>query len=222
VSSLRTAVSLIGAETVRSLTLSIHVFSQFDRHSSAAAYLSVLWEHSVAVASLAQRIAHLETGSKSMAEECFTAGLLHDVGKIVLIAEMPVEYRKVIAGMETNTHTIRTAEMEFVGCSHEQVGAYLMSVWGLPPSIVQAVQFHHAPSEAAPAALSALTIVHCADAVASDFDKSSLNHDMELDTTHLEALGLSDKVGTWRGLHEESLSASGEHAGKQNWNVFSS
>jgi HD-like signal output (HDOD) protein len=222
VSSLRMAVSLIGAETIRSLTLSIHVFSQFDRHSSAAAYLSALWEHSVAVAALAQRIAQLETGNKSLAEESFTAGLLHDVGKIVLIAEMPVEYRRVIAGMDANTRSIRTAEMEFVGCLHEQVGAYLMSIWGLPPSIVQAVQFHHIPSEFAPTAFSALTAVHCADALASASDKSPLNHDLELDTTHMEGLGLLDKVGIWRGFNEEYLSASSDEEGQRSCTFFSS
>ena len=222
VSSLREAVSLIGAETVRSLTLSIHVFSQFDRHSSAAAHLSALWDHSVAVASLAQRIAHLETGSKSMAEECFTAGLLHDVGKILLIAEMPVEYRQVIAGMDTNTHSIRAAELEFVGCPHEQVGAYLMSVWGLPPSIVRAVQFHHTPSETAPAMFSTLTVVHCADALASASDKSPLNHDLELDTSHLEGLGLSEKAAVWRDLHEEYLAASVDRSGTRESHALSS
>jgi putative nucleotidyltransferase with HDIG domain len=221
VSSLRTAVSLIGAETVRSLTLSIHVFSQFDRHCSAGTYLPVLWEHSVAVAALAQRIAQLETGSKPLAEECFTAGLLHDVGKIVLIAEMP-EYRKVIAGMNTNTRSIRAVEAECVGCPHEQVGAYLMSIWGLPVSIVQAVQFHHAPSETATTGFSALTAVHCADAIVSGLDKSPLNHDLELDRAHLEDLGLAEKPAIWQGLIEPSLSAAGDEDGRLSCNVFSS
>src|SRR5579863_567065 len=154
VSSLGTAVSLIGTETVRRLTLSSHVFSKFDGQSSAAPHLANVWEHSVAVATLARRIAQRESGRKSMAEECFTAGLLHDVGKILLIAEMPAEYGRVMAGMDTTTRSIRAAEMEFVGCTHEQVGAYLMSIWGLPPSIVQAVQFHALPSEAEQSALS--------------------------------------------------------------------
>ena len=207
VSSLREAVFLIGAENVRSLTLSIHVFSQFDRDSSGAFDLSAIWKHSLAVATLAQRIASRETGSKSMSEECFTAGLLHDVGKFVLIAKMPNEYRQVIARMDANTCSIRAAEMEFVGCPHELVGAYLMSIWGLPPSIVQTVQFHHSPSEGASTGFSALTIVHCADAVASASDKSPINHDLELDTVQLERLGLSEKAETWRALHEEYLAS---------------
>lgn len=203
VSSLHEAVSLIGAETVRSLTLSIHVFSQFDRNSTAAAYLPSLWDHSVAVAAFSERIAKLETGSKSIAEECFTAGLLHDVGKIVLLAEMPTEYQQVIQGIDTDTRSFRDLELEFVRCPHEQVGAYLMSIWGLPVSIVRAVQFHHSPSESGGTAFSTLTAVHCADAMASASDKSPLNHDLKLDAAHLEASGLLEKASVWRGLYEE-------------------
>lgn len=221
VSSLREAVSLIGAETVRSLTLSIHVFSQFDRHSSAGAYLSALWEHSVSVASLAQRIAHLESGSKTMAEECFTAGLLHDVGKIVLIAELPCEYQQVIQRTGKDPGSVWAAEMEFLGCPHEQVGAYLMSIWGLPPSIVEAVQFHHVPSEAAQARFSTLTVVHGADAVASASDKSPLNHDLLLDTAYLESLGLSERAEFWRNLHSEYLAATTIGNSKADHNLFS-
>jgi putative nucleotidyltransferase with HDIG domain len=207
VSSLREAVSLIGAETVRSLTLSIHVFSQFDRHSSAAAYLSPLWDHSVAVASLSERIAKFETGSKSMGEESFTAGLLHDIGKIVLIAEMPKEYEQIIERKDGDTRTFRELELKFVGCPHEQVGAYLMSVWGLPAAIVQAVQFHHTPSMTERIEFSALTAVHCADAIVSTKDEVPLNHDSELDRAHLEKLGLFEKLAVWRGFHEEYLNA---------------
>jgi hypothetical protein len=82
-----------------------------------------------------------------------------------------------------------------------------MSIWGLPPSIVQAVQFHHVPSEAAQTTFSTLTVVHCADALASASDKSLLNRDLTLDTAHLETLGLSEKAELWRNMHDEYLAA---------------
>jgi putative nucleotidyltransferase with HDIG domain len=221
VSSLREAVSLIGAETVRSLTLSIHVFSQFDRHSIVAAYLPAVWNHSVAVASLAESIAKLETGSKSMAENCFTAGLLHDVGKIVLFAEMPQEYQQLIGRLTTDARSMSVLELELMGCTHEHVGAYLMSIWGLPVSIIEAVQFHHAPSETAQTQFSALTAVHCADAIASVSDKSSLNRDSELDTAYLESLGLSEKIPLWQKLYEEYLAAAANKDSDVINNIFS-
>jgi HD-like signal output (HDOD) protein len=218
--SLREAVSLIGAETVRSLMLSIHVFSQFDRNSLAAAYLPPLWEHSVAVASLAQRIANLETGSKTIAEECFTAGLFHDIGKIVLLAEMLNQYKQVFNRTNPDTRSFHDAEVEYLGSPHELVGAYLMGIWGLPIAIIQAVQFHHKPSETTTSGFSALTAVHCADAVTSIDDKSPLNRDLELDTAHLKSLGLLDKVELWRALYEEYLAAAADRNAGAHTNIL--
>jgi putative nucleotidyltransferase with HDIG domain len=195
VSSLRQAVSLIGVETVRTLTLSIHVFSRFDRNAATAAPLAALWEHSVRVATLAQRIAVAQTGNKAMAEECFAAGLLHDVGKVILLGEKPKEYSEILARGATS---IEAAEVEVLGCSHAQLGAYLMSMWGLPTSLVHAVAFHHCPSAAIEEEFSPLTAIHCADAlahVATDGDEKTL-----MEESYLEKLGLADKVTSWRIL----------------------
>ena len=200
VSSLVQALSLIGTETVRTLVLSVHVFSQFEGNSQVVASLPALWDHSVAVSSLAQRIANSEGCSKAMVEESFTAGLLHDIGKVVLLAEMPREYSRIF---ETNSGVSTKLERERLGCTHAEVGAYLMSIWGLPFPLVQAVAFHHHPCESAEAKFSSLTSVHAADAIASAADVSPLNHDGELDLNYLDRLGLREKEGLWRSFYEE-------------------
>lgn len=210
VSSLREAVCLIGAETVRSLTLSIHVFSQFDRNSSTAAFLPPLWNHSVAVAALAQKIAEAETRNKAAGEESFTSGLLHDLGKIVLMAEMPQEYKRVVEHMDLQSRTMRDLEMEFVGCPHEEIGACLMSTWGLPRPVVEAVEFHHRPIESGHTAFSALTAVHCADVIASEEDAAPVNHDALFDTEYLGNLGLIDKPEAWSTLYATLQEASSQ------------
>jgi HD-like signal output (HDOD) protein/CheY-like chemotaxis protein len=211
VSSLHEALSLIGAETVRSLTLSIHVFSQFDRNGVTAVYFPAIWEHSVSAASLAHRIAMSETRSKAAAEESFTTGLIHDVGKIVLLAELPNEYRRVIQGLNGASRNFYELEMKYIGCSHEQIGAYLMSVWGLPQSIVQAVEHHHHPSEIGNEKFTPLSAVHCADVIASSGDSALVNRDVELDTRHAEALGLAAKMPEWTGFYEDHQRAVAEH-----------
>ncbi len=199
VSSLVQALSLIGTETVRTLVLSVHVFSQFDSNAHVAATLPALWDHSVAVSSLAQRIASAESCAKAMVEESFTGGLLHDIGKVVLLAEMPREYHQIF---EENSAS-KDKELESLGCTHAEVGAYLMSIWGLPLSLVHAVAFHHRPSESAETQFSSLTAVHVADAIASATDASPLNHDAELDTIYLERLGLTARESVWRGFYAE-------------------
>jgi putative nucleotidyltransferase with HDIG domain len=203
VSSLSHALSLMGAEIIRSLMLSIHVFSQFDRHSHAAAYVPALWDHSMEVAWLARRIAASETGSRAVQEESFTTGLLHDVGKIVLLAEMPQEYRRVMERVEDDKRSYRELETVFVGCSHDQIGAYLMAIWGLPESIVHAVGSHHAVAGASIAQFSPLTAVCFADFIASQSDSSPLNHDLEPETHSFSSPEFSPKEPLWRGFFDE-------------------
>ncbi len=206
VSSLVHALSLIGTETVRTLVLSVHVFSQFDGKPQIRASLSALWEHSVAVSSLAQCIAGSEGCAKAMVEQSFTAGLLHDVGKVVLLAEMPREYYEIF---EAQPAASKALERERLGCTHAEVGAYLMSIWGLPFSLVHAVAFHHHPSESTEAEFSCLTAVHAADAIVSATAAPPLNHDVEIDTNYLDRLGLREREPIWRGLHPPAESLPG-------------
>jgi HD-like signal output (HDOD) protein len=206
VSNLLQAVSLIGTETVRTLVLSIHVFSQFDDHSEVAAYLPGLWDHSVETASLAQRIATSENCTKPVVEESFTAGLLHDIGKVVLLAEMPQQYRHILQA----SGVIVELERAELGCTHAQVGAYLMSIWGLPLPLVHAVAFHHCPADTGETQFSSLTAVHAADAIASAADLFPLNRDTELDLEYLDRLGLRDKASLWPGLRREHAAPDAE------------
>jgi putative nucleotidyltransferase with HDIG domain len=199
VSSLLQALTLIGLDNVRTLVLSVNVFSQFDGNARVAASLPCLWEHSITVSKLAQQIATAENCQKALLEECFTAGLLHDLGKLVLMAEFPKECLEVYA---TKSDTSTDMERERLGCTHAEVGAYLMSIWGLPLPLVHAVAYHHHPAEAAETKFSPLTAVHAADAIASEADPSPLIHDIALDQPYLSRLGLSERVSVWQGLHK--------------------
>lgn len=204
VSSLLQAVSLIGTETVRTLVLSVHVFSRCDQNSEVAAYLPVLWDHSVAAAAMAQRIASSQGCGKAVVEESFTAGLLHDIGKVILLAEMLGKYRQIL---EPSAVSILSLEVEHMGCTHAQVGAYLMSIWGLPVPLVHAVAFHHSPSDTTETQFSALTAVHAADAIVSSADPSKINHDIEMDFNYLDRLGLRDREAVWRSFQEKQVTA---------------
>ena len=198
--SLRQAVSLIGLDTVRTLALTIHVFSQLGRNAATSAQITALWEHSVQVAALAQRIATAENGQKAMAEECFSAGLLHDLGKVILLGERAGEYAEIQKRLETGAADIEDLETELLGCSHAQLGAYMMSIWGLPASLVHAVAFHHRPSQAIESGFSALTAVHCADALAHWVPEGS--NQIAVDREYLERLSFGDRMEKWRMLLE--------------------
>lgn len=204
VSNLLQAVSLIGTESVRTLVLSIQVFSQCEANSEVAAYLPALWDHSVTVASLAQRIATSEGCGKAVAEESFTAGLLHDIGKVILLSEMLDKYRRILSSDPGSRVAL---EFEQLGCTHAQMGAYLVSIWGLPVPLVHAVAFHHCPATTDEMQFSPLAAVHIADAIASANDTASLNRDIEMDLIYLDRLGLGQRETTWRSFHEGQMAA---------------
>jgi len=203
VSSLLQAVSLIGTETIRILALSMHVFSRLETNSAAAPYVAGLWSHSVEVASLARQIAMFEGQARTVVEQSFTAGLLHDVGKAVLLAEMPVEYRQILSDPGFRSKTLVTLEAERFGCSHAQVGAYLMSVWGLPAPLVYVVAMHHQPLGDAWPQFPSLTAVYFADAFAAESDVAPLNQDIEMDMASVERLELCERVEAWRELFKQ-------------------
>ncbi len=93
---------------------------------------------------------------------------------------------------------IDEVETEVLGCSHAQLGGYLMSIWGLPTSLVQAVAFHHSPSQAIESEFSALTAVHCADGLVHMTQNAEARS--RLDEPYLAQLGLMERVSVWHDL----------------------
>lgn len=205
------AITLIGTEMVRALVLSVHVFSQFKDPS--ALECAILWEHGIAVSCLAQRIATCEKCAKSVVDECSTAGILHEIGKLVLLAEMPGPYAEILANISKDAGDLSAAERERFGCTHAELGAYLMSIWGLPHPLVHAVAFHDCPSHSVENCFSSLTIIHCADALVSSTSPAPILQDVRLDENYINSIGLTERLPVWRGLLEQQLESSRAHAG---------
>jgi HD-like signal output (HDOD) protein/CheY-like chemotaxis protein len=197
------AVCMIGMDMVRALVVSVHIFSQFEGRASLNSRLQELWEHSVAVATLAKKIALAQRAVKVVLEDSFTAGLLHDIGKIILLAEMPAEYGSILDRPGDGSTSLAYVEREKFGCTHADIGAYLIGIWGLPHSLTQAVGFHDRPGLSVENQFSPLTAAHVADAIVSEKRPSAITHDIILDRAYLTALGVADRESTWRDLYEE-------------------
>jgi HD-like signal output (HDOD) protein len=96
-------------------------------------------------------------------DDAFTAGLPHDIGKIVMAGNIPDQYGITLAETREQGRPAWEVEMSLLGYNHAEIGAYLLGLWGLPLSVVTAVGWHHQPSLAPTPAPPALLLVHRAD-----------------------------------------------------------
>lgn len=142
VADVQHAVKLLGTETIRVLILSIHLFSTISPKRFPGFSLKRLWEHSTRVACFARAIAEVENAGPDDRDDCFIAGMLHDVGKLVIATTMTADYEKVLALVRDKEIRMCEAEMEVLQTTHADVGAYLISLWGFNDTIVEAVCWH--------------------------------------------------------------------------------
>jgi putative nucleotidyltransferase with HDIG domain len=199
VSSPGEAVKLLGLDTMKALVLSVQIFSHFDHQQKGAFSLDVLWQHSLATSTCAKRIAQEQQSDKHVVDHAFMAGLLHDVGKLVLAANLPELYSAALVQAQTQGTTMWEAERALLGTTHAEVGAYLLGLWGLPDPIVEALAFHHCPSACPDQRFSPLTAVHIANALVATEDSTEAGGTpAALDSAYVAQLGLSERLPTWR------------------------
>ena len=99
------------------------------------------------VAGLAREIARIEGAGETVASDTFVAGLLHDIGKLVLTEGLGERYTDVLAQAHLSRVPDWEVEVEKLTATHGEVGAYLVGIWMLPVEIVDAVAYHHFPRE---------------------------------------------------------------------------
>ncbi|MGH7971034.1 MAG: response regulator, partial [Limisphaerales bacterium] len=136
------AVMFLGSERTRSLVLMANVFSQFDGMRCPGFSPEEVWNHSTRVASLARGIALIESEDPKMAEMAFTAGLLHEIGNLVLAGNAPEMFATVRRFQSSRQLPLVEAEREMLGTTTALLGACLLGTWKLPLPILEAVAWH--------------------------------------------------------------------------------
>lgn len=200
VTDVREAVRLLGLDAIRALVLSIHVFSAFDPRHMPFFDGEALWRHSLAVGGFARQIARQVTGERAAATTAFLAGMLHDVGKLILAVNFSDAYRDVLAAARQGGGDALAREAEVIGTTHAEIGAYLMGLWGLEPAVLTAIAFHHRPLDSRETVFGALTAVHAADGFEHDQGGGlgKTGAAAPLDSAYLDACRLTGQVAAWR------------------------
>lgn len=193
------AVQVLGVSRIRSLALIHHVFSSFDQQSYEDLAVDEIWRHSLQTAAWARQFVLWQGGGRMMEERAFTGGLLHDMGQLIIAANLPAAHREIRSLARSRRMPIYEAEQQVLHATHADIGAYLLSIWGLPPPLVDAVALHHEPNLSPDATFSALTAVHLASAWS--YEETPTARDIPgspLDLNYLAETGIAENLGLWR------------------------
>lgn len=158
------AVTIIGTHQLRDLALATGVVGMFEGADVEAVNLDAFWRHSVVCGVAARVIATCRR--EANIEHHFIAGLLHDVGRLVMIGQAPEHYRALLAESEDTGELLHVVEQRRLGFDHAEVGAALLRRWNLPESLALAVSLHHRPSPRNGACHTGGAIVHVANVIA--------------------------------------------------------
>ena len=209
--SVAKAIAYLGVELLKGLALVSQVFGSFEKSPVEGFSLDRLQRHSLLAARLARRF----VADPANADDAFTAGLVHDVGKIVLALSVPGDCRAILAEERRTRQPSHVIEAARLGLTHAELGAYLLCVWGLPVTVVDAVAFHHRPDAAGDGPTDVLAAVHVASVLA-DADEPTgddpADREARLDRPFLERVGVAAKLDAKRAIAAAEIAKSREEA----------
>lgn len=176
ITNVKQAIVILGMDAVKSLVISASVFEAFSKNKALDnEYLENFWRHSLSVAFMAKIISRLKkTVNLQEAEIAFSGGLLHDIGKLIIISHLPDEYLKIKTIQEKKASMAEIdIEASILQFTHADLGSYMAAKWNLPEEICDAISYHHSEQKITVDSLSA--IIHLADHLAHEADSEAEN-----------------------------------------------
>jgi HD-like signal output (HDOD) protein/CheY-like chemotaxis protein len=198
------AVLLLGLETIKSLVLSVKIFAEFSRKKFSWFNIDALFNHSMSVSTYTKTIIKTEKLGQDLINYSLMAGLLHDLGKLILATNLQKPYKEVLTAAKGSDRNLWDLEYEAFGTSHAEIGAYLMGLWSLETPIIEAIAFHHCPANSMSQNMGLLTAVHIGNAIDHNGQPSTNgNTDLQYDAQYLDTLGVADRIPEWRQVCKE-------------------
>ena len=199
VGDIKSAVAYLGLEMVKTLTLSVEMRQS---QQNAPAIPGFSWDAIEEQALASARIARRLLPDKVKAQEAFAAAILKDAGLLVLTSRLPEVFRKIADETRASGRSLHEVEQEILGITHQAIGAYLLGIWGLPYSIVEAVAHYREPQHAASHTFDVVGAVHVASGLVSEHGSSTLEPSLgtKLNLEYLASVGVSGQLAGWRAL----------------------
>lgn len=195
------AVVYLGLKTVEALVLTEGVFSKLSERKSKKFHAAALQEHCVRVGALARNICRAEHMSEEDLDVASMAGILHDTGKMILIANFSDQFAEAIRISRAGRIPLYQVEFDLLNVTHAQLGGCLLELWGIPNTIIEAATFHHEPWQCLSDEFSTTSAVYIADAIDHQLCcglGDGWREDIDMDC--LEQFDLTDKWHKWCGM----------------------
>jgi putative nucleotidyltransferase with HDIG domain len=211
VTSLVTAIIMLGMNTIKNLALSTAVLGNMKKdYNFKALNIDGFWRHSIGVGVLSKLIATKIGIPANKREEYFIGGLLHDIGKIPLNEIFEESYMKAIRAADMKKANLLDMEKEFIGITHTDVGKMIAEKWNLMDEAFECVLFHHDPNMASEKNYKLVTSVYMADIYCN------MNQVGFSGNRHVVQIGdhLFESIGIKEGLLEELIDSMSEELDK--------
>jgi putative nucleotidyltransferase with HDIG domain len=205
VTDIKMAVVRLGMSVLQDLVLSLAVFRSFSANEYVSQdYIEGIHGH----AQFTARIAAGLSQNMQISSATVLAALLHDVGKLVIAERTPAHLARALSQAEEEGRPLFEVEESLIQISHAEVGAYLLSLWGLPSSVVEAVAHHHHPRRVPQNGIDMVLLVYAANLLAHEREAIAAGttppeFDMEL----LEQAGAASRLADWRMIAETAHSS---------------
>jgi HD-like signal output (HDOD) protein len=202
--NIQSAVSYLGINTLKNLVLSVEIFRAFKPQRNLPGFsLEKLQHHAQITALIAGRL----PVPKHLTDIAVVAGMLHDVGKLILAWKLSEQFGKMLVEASGAHCPVNIVEERHHGFSHAEIGAYLLGLWGLPYTVVEAVALHHGPNRVPHQNFDAISAVYAANLLAHELEESASGspptYNLENYQEELATMGVAEMFPEWRALAKE-------------------
>ncbi len=200
------AVKVMGPGTISHLFVDSMRFDPIESQSDNYNFVKDIYKYSYQTALAAQKIARSQNMSEEAQDHAYTAGLLSDIGLVILATELADEFKAISDSLTMSTPAQLTVEAEAFGNDHCDISAYFLGLWGFPIDIVEAVRGHQKPNIDEGNAFSLISVAHIAQAlIYAKGDRATFEN--MLDMEYINKIGKADQIDSWFGLYDHIISS---------------
>lgn len=203
VSNLADAIAMVGIKRLNNLVLSVHVKQAFPvTDINTERYMEYLWQDAGRVAELARQIAISEEQKDDRPDQAYLGGLLHNLGLLIFLSRAGDKLKMLMDQVKNTDIPVSELETAIFGFNRSEAAAYILTLWKIPPRIIEAILLQNNPSDTDYDGVNALTAVHVAGCLLKPSVMQNHNRlfDMALDETYLRRIGKWERMPIWQSL----------------------